>query len=388
MKILWVGPFLSDSALIARKAANQAAAKWSRGLLSALADAGCEIAVIDHAPNQRWPKGKVFWEKSDKACFLDWFPVERVPYCNAIGIKEIWLEFAYKLATRKMFTRWRPDVVVCYNSLHSWHVSVMKEARRHHLPVVPIILDGDDPQPDGWQRMLRDNRFATGIVMLSWWIFRNYPKHDIPKLHMDGGAAAFIGTEPKDIGQSGKPFLLVHTGALDVLRGLPFMKSVIGLCKRKDVRFVFCGKCDVDGMRREFGNNPCVEITGFISAEEVDDLCREADVFLSFRAPGIGENRVNYPSKIPNYLAFGKPVVSTWLESLSPDHKDVLCIPEDDTPESFLHKIDEVLAWDFNQRMQHFKVVRDWFLSRKTWSIQSHRLYEFLKDIMHTHCCS
>ena len=42
MKILWIGPFFSDEALFKKKAANQAAAKWSRGLLKGLKHAGCE----------------------------------------------------------------------------------------------------------------------------------------------------------------------------------------------------------------------------------------------------------------------------------------------------------------------------------------------------------
>ena len=164
MKILWIGPFFSDEALFKKKAANQAAAKWSRGLLKGLEHAGCEIRVIDHVPNQRWPKGDIFWQDNDKKWFLDWYPCERISYFNVWGVKELWLGWQYARAVKRVLREWHPDVVLCYNSLHSFNVAVMEEAHRRDIKCVPIILDGDDPRRDDWEKLLHDNRFADGIV--------------------------------------------------------------------------------------------------------------------------------------------------------------------------------------------------------------------------------
>lgn len=379
MKILWTGPFFSDEALLKKKAANQAAAKWSRGLLRGLEHAGCEIRVIDSVPNQRWPKGDVFWQDGDRKWFLDWYPCEKVGYLNVWGLKDRCLDWRYARAARRVFRKWRPDVVLCYNSLHSYNVAVMKAAYRLGIRCVPIILDGDDPRIDCWRKLLRDNRFADGVVFLSWWMYKNYPKQGIPLLHMDGGADAFKG-DPPSAHEYGKPFMLVHTGALDYWRGLDFMKKVVRVCKRQDVRFVLCGKCDKEKMWTEFGDDPRVEVKGFVSETEMDMICRDADVFLSVRTPGLGDNLVNYPSKIPNYLSWGKPIVSTWNDSFSPDYRSVLEV-SDDTPEGFAALIDKVLTWDAEAKQKKIRTIRTWFEDRKSWGRQSMRLAEWLKAL-------
>ena len=287
LRILWCGPFFSDVALNEKRAPNQAAAKWSRGLLRAIESNGCEIRVIDHCPEQRWPRGKVFWQNNDKKWFLDWYPCERISYLNVWGIKEHWLDWQYARAARRLFHEWRPDVVLCYNSLHSFNVAVMKAAHAQGIKCVPIILDGDDPRRDDWKKLLRDNRFADGVVFLSWWMFKNYPMQNMPLLHMDGGGDMFKGFPPlmaNDYPLTTKHYTLVYTGALDYWRGLNFMKDVVRRCKRQDVRFVFCGKCDKKKMWEEFGNDPRVDVRGFVSDPEMDEICRSADIFLNVRS--------------------------------------------------------------------------------------------------------
>lgn len=382
MRVLWVGPFYSDLALSQKKAPNQAAAKWSRGLLRGLESLGCEIRVIDHCPEQRWPKGRVFWQDDDPKWFLDWYPFERVAYCNSVGIKERWLDWAYVRAAQRIFEKWTPDVVLCYNSLHSYNVAVMGEAHKQGIKSVPIVLDGDDPRQDNWEKILRDNRFAAGVVFLSWWMLQNYPKHEMPLLHMDGGSDFFKGFLSSDSNpQIASPlYTLVHTGSLDYWRGLDFMKEVVKICCRTDVRFVFCGKCNKEKMWTEFGNDPRVKIKGFITDVEVESVCRAADAFLNVRTPEIGDNLVNYPSKVPQYLAWGKPVVSTWNESFSPDYRDILEVC-DNTPNDFVRVLDNVLSWGADAKEAKFQQIKTWFTERKSWQRQAARLLDFLKTI-------
>ena len=251
------------------------------------------------------------------------------------------------------------------------------------IKCVPIILDGDDPRRDSWKKLLRDNRFADGVVFLSWWMYKNYPMQNMPLLHMDGGADGFKGVPPSmtdDHPLTTKQYTLVHTGALDYWRGLEFMKGVVRACKRQDLRFVFCGKCNKEQCWAEFGADPRVEVKGFLPDDEVDTLCRSADVLLSVREPKVGDNVVNYPSKIPNYLAWGKPIVSTWVPSLAPEYHDVLEV-SDDTPEGFANKIDEVLSWSGDKRRDKYNQIKDWFESRKSWGGQAARLMEFVLSI-------
>lgn len=398
MKILYCGPFISAQALKEKRAVNQAAAKWSRELLSALSKTA-EVNVISHCPEQRWPAGRVFWQDDDAKWFNDFLPCERIAYPNVVGLKDAYLSMAYRRAARRLLQKKKYDAYICYNTLHPYHVAAMEEARRAGVKCVPIILDGDDPRKDNWGWIKRTTRVADGIVFLSWWMRENCPVA-VPKHHMDGGADGWRGGDRLEPGvESGRvgewvrggaeaeglvkregEKWLVHTGALDKWRGLGFMADVIKSCRRTDVRFVFCGKCDKVEMKRLLGDDPRVEVKGFVSDNELNEICRKADVFLNVRDPEEGDNILNYPSKVPQYLAWGKPVVSTWIDSFSPDYRNILSVC-DNTPEGFVRILDEVLAWDDKNRSQAYRTVKEWFMNNKSWDVQVANLLKFIEEV-------
>ena len=52
MKLLWLGPLHSHAALEQRRAVDQAATKWSRGLIHGLIDIGVDMRGITHCSEQ------------------------------------------------------------------------------------------------------------------------------------------------------------------------------------------------------------------------------------------------------------------------------------------------------------------------------------------------
>lgn len=385
MRIIYCGPFISDLALKEKRAVNQAAAKWSRELLVALSKTA-EVDVISHCPEQRWPAGSVFWQNDDVKWFNDFLPCARIAYPNVVGMKDAYLSMAYRQAARRLLKKNKYDAYLCYNTLHPYHVTAMEEARKAGVRCVPIILDGDDPRKDDWGWITRTTGAADGIVFLSWWMKENCPVA-VPKHHMDGGADGWKGENSleaivKGLGASkreGEKWL-VHTGALDKWRGLEFMTAVIKVCCRKDVRFVFCGKCDKAEMRHLLGDDPRVDVRGFVSDAELDEICKDADAFLNVRNPQEGDNILNYPSKVPQYLAWGKPVVSTWIDSFSPEYRNILDVC-DNTPEGFAKVLDVVLDRGMDEKRKKNYDIKDWFTRNKSWDIQAERLVDFIKSL-------
>lgn len=386
MRILWSGPYYSDYALKMKTTPAPSELRWSVGLMSAV-NKIAEVEVVNHVPEQRWPKGRVIWQSGDAKWFRDDLPVSRIGYLNVVGLKDACLCQAYARNVRRMLKQGRFNVFMCYNSLHPYHVAAMREAKKLGVKVVPIILDGNDPRGDNWQKLTRDNRYADGVVFLSYWAYENYPgmvdggRGRPPVLQLDGGENEWRGgvcCSSHDVQSS---FTVVHTGALDKWRGLRVMQKLLKVFDRRDVRFVFCGKCDRVKRLAELGNDSRIEVKGFVSEEEMNEICRCADAFISVRDPEVGDNVLNYPSKIPYCLSWGKPVVSTWVESFSPDYRDVLVVPMENDAVGIAKKLNEIVSWTDEQRSKHFELQRRWFESRKTWAIQAHRLVEFLEQM-------
>ena len=378
-RILYCGPFASGMAVAKKVAVRPSEVRWSRELLCALSKI-TKIDVISHCREQRWPAGRVFWQNDDAKWFNDFLPCERISYPNIVGVKDAYLTMAYRRAAKRLIWKNRYDAFICYNTLHPYHVAAMEEARKAGVRCVPIILDGDDPRKDDWGWIKRTTKAADGIVFLSWWMKENCPVM-VPKHHMDGGADGWKG----ELGvKSDGVKHLVHTGALDKWRGLGFMVEVIRACRRKDVRFIFCGKCDKVAMHHLLGDDPRVDVRGFVSDEELTDICRSADAFLNVRDPKEGDNILNYPSKVPQYLAWGKPVVSTWIDSFSPDYRRILEVC-DNTPKGFVDVVDKVLSWDDGKKLQRYSEIKSWFLLHKSWDVQVDNLVKFIEELSIEH---
>jgi len=373
MKILWVGPLHSNHAVAVRRATNQAAAKWSRGLLRGFLDVGVDVVSLSHCYEQLWPKGEL-WPGSE-ADFDSLIPYKQVIYPNLHGLKNFYLNWAYGAYTKELLKQNKVDAVVCYNIFRMpCHVASIEMAYKLGVPSFPIILDGEDPRKDQWRAILKATRYAKGIVFLSKWMIDNYPG-EADVFHMDGGCEEWFGDDASKLID---PNLIVYTGALDHWRGLDFLIEVVQRLANPNYKIVICGKCDRTAIQKLFGDDKRVSVKGFVSNEELHDICCRAAAFLNTRDPKIAENILNFPSKVPNYLAYGKPIISTWIDSFSEDYHDYLQIVNEDSVEAFVVRINNVMAWSQADRERFCQHVRGWFCQNKLWSRQAKRLSDWI----------
>lgn len=381
LNILYIGPNDSEWAQMSRPV-SLAAAKWARGFLTALSKVA-NVTALTHTYEIAWPKGKVFWRRYDKRLYPDGWDCVAVTYPVLKFVREWWWRFAYAAKAKKIIREKNIDAVLIYNCYESWQVPVLR-AIKTALPkvkIIPIILDGDDPRKDDWGWMKRAAAYSDAFVALSWWVYQNIPANTgKPAYHFDGGAEGWRGFRDEKWGIRDEK-RLVHTGALDQWRGLDFMVEVVKRLtdKRKDVKFVFCGKSSEKVLRDIFKDNPQVELPGFVTEEEMGNICNSADVLLSVRNPNHPDNILNYPSKLPHYLSFGRPIVSTRLQSLSPDYGEVVNFPKQDTVDSYVTKLEEVLGWEMRQREAEYCKIKAWFESRKSWDTMVAGLVKWIK---------
>jgi len=374
-RILWLGPMASDVGLQTHSAVSQAAVKYSRGLRCGLRENGVEVVAIAHAAEQAFPKGE-FWPGGREDFEWDGLAAA-IHYPNVKGIRDAWLTWRYVVAAKRVLARQKIDALVCYNVMHPYHVAAMKYAHACGIPCFPIVLDGDDPRKDQWRAMLAETRYARGIVFASAWMAQHYPGK-APVLHLDSGCSEWFGDAAFD---QTDPNLIAYTGGLDHWRGLEFLKQVVHKLWNPAWRIVICGKCDRHAIQQLFGDDGRVEVKGFVSNEELHRICCRAAVFLSVRDPQIADNIVNFPSKIPNYLAYGKPVVSTWVKSFSEDYRSHLQIVEEASPEAFAAQVSRVMAWSEAERNDFRGRLRSWLCQNKLWAKQTLRMRDWIAGL-------
>lgn len=369
LRILWMGMLQNEESLHKRVAVDQAAFKWTQGLLSGLRDNEVEVCGLTHCYERAWPYGELFpGTQNDFDAKLEVFRI-RYPNVKFFGIKDRFLCRKYASHIKRVVRERNIDAVACYNILHPYHVAGMKAAKEVcDVPCFPIILDGKDPRLDNWRSICDGTRYADGVVFLSNWMFNHYPGN-LPRLHMDGGALEWYG----DSAGSEKK-LIVYTGGISASRGDAFLFDVIRKLSDPSVRVIVCGKCDREEVARRAGDDPRVDVRGFVSAEELHEICLRATLFWDTRPPDGEFSAVNFPSKIPNYLSYGKPVVCRWLPSLAEEYREHLEVVDGNSSDAFVARTNEVLRWSAETSASRQRRTKEWFIKNKLWVAQAERL--------------
>lgn len=380
LNILYIGPNESEWAQD-HCPGSLAAAKWSRGFQMALSKV-CNLVTLSHTYMYPWPKGKKLWVGYDSRYYPEEWECVSIQYPAIRGLRERWLAWSYPFKAKRLIKEKKIDAVLFYNCEYPHERTIIRRIAKTGVPCFPIVLDGDDPRKDDWGWLRETGKSSRGFIPLSWWIHENIPsKLNRPSYHMDGGADGWCGELPK-ARQAGKPFTLVHTGALDQWRGLDFMVEVVKRYAKPGVKFVFCGKSSAKVLREKFGDHPQIELPGFVSEEEMNRICNEADVLLNVRDPKHPDNILNYPSKLPHYLSFGRPVVSTRLQSLSPDYAEVVRFAKDDSVEAYLACLEEVRGLTDEERFAEYGRIKSWFDVKKRWDVLVSGLLHWMGEVI------
>jgi glycosyltransferase involved in cell wall biosynthesis len=375
LRILWLGHWHSDKALLEYKAVNQAATAWSRGFLGGLSDTGCEIFVCSHCWEQSWPYGQLVPGHSTD--FDRSFPVKYARYLNLPGVKDICLKRQYKSMVACSIRDYKPDIVFSYN-MYPYHCCVKDVVREAGAAWIPVILDQADPQVDNWSSFQKLSSGASGIVFLSYWGYKNCPL-DLPKIHLDGGLVNLVAQANVNMPAN----IVVYSGKYDDrYGGLDLLFEIFRNIKCPDCKFILTGKDPNNLLKKYLNADKRFEYTGFMNTKDFDEQCQIGSVFINPRPPLVSDNRMAFPSKLLNYLQYGKPVVSTWTDGLSPEYREILLIPEtnENLSEDCAQLIDRALSMNRIDRIQLAQKISEWIDVSHTWKRQAARLISWLHN--------
>jgi len=375
MRILWLGPWHSDAALFERRAVNQAATHWSRGLLKGLSEHGCEIRVCTHCREQLWPMGELWPGRSSD--FDSTFPVRTDGYLNFPGVRDAWLAGVYRRMVVKEVETFRPDIVFCYN-LEPYHCAVADIFVKQKITWVPIILDQDDPELDSWKKLTSQTRGASGLVFLSDWGYRHCPLSP-PRIHLDGGVASWQGEERfrADNRQ------IVYSGKFDDrYGGLDTLFAIFAAIQMPDCKFILTGKDSKDKLKSYIRHEPRAEYMGFLNEEKLHEIHQQASVFINPRPPDVRDNRMTFPSKLLQYLSYGKPVVSTWTDGLAPEYRELLLVPSAGTSQGYAELVERAILFSEDERRALYSKIQKWVEESHTWFAQTDRLIRWVNEVV------
>lgn len=359
--------------MLSRVAVSPAANRWQQGLLRALVAFGQDVEQLGWLPEPAWPHGEL-WVDGRATIDPDVCDGRIISYLN-LPFLRVASEYALLLARcRRLFAqRGRPAVVLSYNAAPANVLLALQLQRLKQVPWVPVIADGP-----AWGARWHEPALAQarGRAYLSYGTFA--ADQTGRAFHLDGGVQALRNPAPPQ--ETRRAFLFA--GVLNQYAGVDLALAAFRQLEVQDVELWICGKGDTERLRRETASDGRITVFGGVPERQLEDLSRQAWAFLNPRPPDVAGNEHNFPSKVLEYLSYGKPVISTWTAGLAPVYREVLTVVESATPSALARGMAEILEWPPAQRDAVCQRIATFVEEQRLWSVQARRLHAWIGRVI------
>lgn len=384
--VLWLGGVFSEEAMLTNRAISPAANRWQVEILRALTQAGMSVVVLGQKYEQRWPLGAL--RPGDLEDAPDNIDVVFSKYWNLPFGRNRSLAMAFR-KTFEQLVREKgnpPQLIITYNPYYQ-HGSLARYAyRRYGIPWIPIVADFKSPGEE-WADYKRETAEAMGHVFLSYWAYKECPLY--PKLHIDSGVANLRVCEKsyRDP-EKGKPFVFLYTGAVSRFKGIDLLLDAFEIFLstqgNQHAELWICGKLALRGegvhLQHRFDANERIKYFGVVPEGQLEEFSMRADAFVNPRPTGIQDHMMNFPSKLLEYLSYGKPVISTMTPGVAPEFADILYTPDGEDSAAFAKTMAFVSSLHRSEldylRSKTFEFLKE----TRLWSVQAEKLVQWLNS--------
>jgi len=321
----WMGPITDDTSAIDGVAISIAANKWQKTVLDAWTTSGTQFTALGFIPAPTWPRGAMHQAQKESM----------VGYINIVPLRSASLIFSLHRAMRRMIAKYgKPRVLFTYNAPIP-HLAVAQLARRSGIAWVPIIADVPDVKLSYLVHEM-GVAHADGAIFLSWHSF--IASRIKKKLHFEGIVRKPVASLPEP-----RMPAILFTGTLNRYGGVELALDAFARVRTPDVQLWICGKGDARIVELHARRDKRIKFFGVVTDNKIEELSRHALAFINPRPPHLAANARNFPSKLLEYLAFAKPIISTWTNGIPPHYRAVLRVVEPN-PAAIAREVELLLA--------------------------------------------
>lgn len=385
-RILLFGSLVHPDAVASIPEASEAANRFQLGLLDGLLHAGVQTATaITLLPIAAVPRPRkvvvrrVAWRMDDR---LD---IIAPGFLNLPPVKPVWAHATLRRAGFRVSGG--VEAVLGYNPQPGPGSAGLAVARRLAIPFVCIAADyapavrRHSPFRAAEQRwQTRIIQASDGMVVLSGHTARDLGSRQ-PWIKIDGGVSDDWGAGMA-VGEV-RPKTVLYAGTPAYVSGARLLLDAFARIEDPDMRLVFAGRGGLEvEVRAAAARDPRISLLGFMPRTEMQQALASATVLVNPRLSEEHENRHNFPSKILDYLASGRPVITTLAGDLDPAFSEVAIPLRDETPEALAALLQQVCALPESVLAAIGARGRGFVFDKRRWAQQAAEVYRFIETLV------
>jgi len=378
LKIAWLGSIISAEKQKNNNAISLASSYWQEGFVKALESLAIKTTTISTMPYKSFPFGPLFVRPNVDDFINSDFILYN--YLNVRGLRDRSQSYGISRSLTKLNN---VDAIVSYNPYPSTREASSIFSLQHQVPWVEVCADSWETNP-GWERIYNEKKVPDGFVFLSAEAHRRCPFDN--KILIHGGIPVRSAPDHHNVvGQRlnklNDSFVFLYSGSFEYWSGLTLLlKAFINLPLDKPRSLIICGYGPLSASDQVLiDSDNRIQFFGTVSKQDLNDLREKADILVNPR-PLIAENIFNFPSKLLEYMAEQKIIVSTKTPGIPSDFSEMMILTTDSVSDlgRGLQQAAEMTA-EQRKPMLHSLGV---YAGVHTWSHEADRFGLFLRRLI------
>ncbi len=369
--------------------------KFGWAVIQALRSAGIDVTVLSAEPASDYPynsrilfRSRTFTERGVSG--------RSVSFINLMGLKHLTRYVGVSRRARAGLSN-PPDAVVVHGVHSPFIWSAVALGRRLGIPVAVILTDPPSLKtsldPHGAALLKRlDRRLilkglsrVTGVIALSEQLARDFAPGK-PCLVMEGIANAPSPSSARRPGDHieattrGSRPRVVYAGTLRPEYGVSELMRAVEASDGDWVLDIYGRGPAQVAVERAAAGHQRINFGGFASDDQLAAIYNRAALLVNPRPPSADFTHHSFPSKLLEYVASGRPVLSTRLPTIPVDYEPLMYWSKPDAV-SLAAAIDQVLELDATDVARRAAGSAACILAAKGSAAQGLRMRDFLTEL-------
>ncbi len=318
-----------------------------------------------------------------------------VPFINILILKHItqFVSFLFLISFWLLRSRRSINRKVLVYETYSPHFVASIVATRlfggEAILVVPDLPMGSSAPKNPIKRVLKPlnsyfvlkmMRLAKGLVVLTRQTAEDYAAR-LPYVVVEAIAPTEYPDGAVEISERNEK-IVMYAGLLQEEYGVRLLLEDFKLIPDSRYRLWIFGRGQMEQQVKEAAaEDDRITYWGFLPNESVMRKAVLSTVLVNPRPARQRFTLYSFPSKIVEYMATGRPVISTALPGIPEEYNDYLYSLKNETPGSLAAKLQQVCSKDPEELCRFGKRARDFVLENKNYLRQGKKIYDFLENI-------
>lgn len=359
--IIFLAPIFTEDILHRHPATSPAASLWC-SLFAQHLNKFESVVGLSAVNSSMFPKGSLL---INGYTYNNPVQTKMVPYIGLPLLRNLIISRNIKKEINLLIASYSISYVITYNT-SSINIETAQYLQQKGIKWISIYADAD-----------------TDKELISSADYHIYFSHESFQRSLYRNKINFEGAVYKkvpDIFIENNNKIFLYTGVIRKENGVDLMLDAFKSIGDSDAVLKICGKGSYAGFIEKVNSDPRIKFYGLVDNKMLTSLYEEASYFINPRLSCFEENNNNFPSKLLDYLSYGKPIITTHTKGINPIYFDFMYVFNNENTNDLSKLMSKMLLLNSVSKNElHFK-IRKFANETYTWSKRVQELWMWLEN--------